>query len=77
MKNNLKRHYVHGDQSEDNQNKYFCRACDIFVDKDHFATFSIDSSHKDRYKQDIDLYNYLKKSDKTYYRPESACNVFA
>lgn len=47
------RHYLHGDQHEEQLKSFYCRACDLFVAADHFAS----DAHRDHGKRYFEALN--------------------
>lgn len=73
------RYYVHGDQTEFDPKLFYCQACDLFRERDHFG----DGKHPYMKQSDFELYLYRKElfrkapkrfRDK-YYRPADAVNI--
>lgn len=50
------RFYLHGDQHEGRQEKYFCRACDYLVSADHFESDQ-HKNHDRRYFEALDTWD--------------------
>ena len=81
MTEDAQRHYVHGDQKEDDAEMRFCRRCDAFVPKAHFA----EGHHKkqklseyERYLEDKEHFAVkMKNRPGKWRRPPSSPNYFA
>lgn len=62
----MTRYYLHGDNSEDDANLYYCAICDVFASKDHFAPHG--SRNRERYDRSRAR---LKNLRAPYSRPKS------
>lgn len=73
------RYYLHGDQTEHDCDKYYCRSCDFFVDRSHFADHDSDPSRMSNYPKylaTLKSWQVIKKRSKNLYRPNNAINLF-
>jgi hypothetical protein len=50
------RYYVHGDESEIEPGRYYCRNCDAFLPLEHFQTPCCGESHGSIYIRDRDRF---------------------
>ena len=75
-----RRHYLHGDVSEDDSTQCYCARCDVFIEPTHFGTdtFHKDGADGERYLASLARWQKLpeaQKSDRR--RPDNAPNVLA
>lgn len=76
----LDRHYLHGDQGEDDPALFFCARCDAFTDADHFNDPQQHSgeTHGERYLASLDRWNRRSPDSKaTWRRSADAVNLLA
>lgn len=84
-----RRHYIHGDESQTNPNKYFCARCDDEHDQDHFFDLKYHTgsagilSHLNRRQDDLEIWRFSSFLGETigydgalYYRYEHSPNIF-
>lgn len=68
------RHYLHGDQVEDDRTKFYCAQCDLFVERDHFGQHG--SEAHERALQSIARWtNGLAENRVKMRRPNDAPNI--
>lgn len=71
------RHYVHGDEMEQEQAKFYCQECDAIVDSHHFEAEHFGKS-KDRYFDSLRRWEKRCVSSKmNLRRPSNAVNILA
>jgi len=68
------RYYVHGDQSEEDADLYYCSACDVFFDKIHFEWHT--EENLSRYDASLKTFLALVKGGRQWSRPQYPCNLF-
>lgn len=79
---NRPRHYLHGDQDEDEPSKYYCARCDVFFEASHFNGWHKaernDESDGERYLASLARWNTLPRSQKaTRRRADDVPNILA
>lgn len=75
------RHYLHGDQKEDDPELWFCRRCDAFVSELHFA----EGHHNKQRLTDFEKYlaekkrlsTFMKNTQGRWRRPANPPNCLA
>lgn len=78
MSTKKERHYIHGDQLEGDPSRFYCSACDVFFQADHFSNgqrYCCDD-HYSRYVAALKMVNSPKKS-RDFGRPVDAKNILA
>lgn len=75
---NTSRLYLHGDKQEGGTGKYYCNACNLFVDREHFDGQCPASNHAERFKRSIVHWerDVAQGIDTTHHRLISAPNLF-
>ena len=72
-----KRHYIHGDQQEDNTSLFYCSTCDVFFNEDHFINREDKCcDHWAKYDNAIKWIGASPKQNRDFGRPMNAPNVF-
>ncbi len=72
------RHYVYGDQDEDNPHNYFCTNCDLFAPAQHFEDEKHISNRVRRYTQSLQRWNNRAQEQRIhFYRPVEVKNIVA
>mgnify|MGYP003625650855 CR=1 FL=1 len=73
----MSRHYIHGDQSEDESSHFYCSACDVFFTEVHFFNQNKKCcNHWARYDDAIKMLGNFPKKHEEYGRSVNAINVF-
>lgn len=74
----LQRYYVHGDQSEKDPERFYCRRCDTFELPAHFDAADHVAGRLDRYAASIKtLKSYEQDRPRRFRRPSDATNIIA
>ncbi|MBO2577027.1 hypothetical protein [Shewanella algae] len=71
------RHYIHGDQSEQDCSLFYCATCDAFLNEHHF--FNKEKSccdHWNKYDEAMKLLGKSPQNHSNFGRPIDAANVF-
>jgi uncharacterized protein YozE (UPF0346 family) len=74
------RHYLHGDQYEDDPARYYCARCDEFVEAGHFESPDLHGgeTHGERFLWSLERWNERPMEDWTdWRRPDDAPNFLA
>jgi uncharacterized protein YozE (UPF0346 family) len=74
------RHYLHGDQYEDDPARYYCARCDEFVEAGHFESPDLHGgeTHGERFLWSLERWNERPMEDWTdWRRPKDAPNLLA
>jgi hypothetical protein len=61
MKKPVLRYYVHGDESEIERGRYYCRNCDAFLPLEHFQTPCCGESHGSIYIRDRERFRAARE----------------
>jgi len=69
-----RRHYLHGDQDEDDPARYYCAQCDVFFDAAHFSSHGPHTG--ERFLERLERWAKRDaRSQATWRRPDNAANV--
>lgn len=71
------RHYVHGDQSEDQPGRFFCKQCDKFVDSAHFQAEHPGKAEERYFGSLLQWQRWPTRTKLNRRRPSNAVNVLA
>jgi len=77
MSSAKQRHYIHGDQLEEDPTLFYCASCDVFFPEEHF--FGPDNkccNHWTRYDEALKMLGNSPKKHREFGRPMNAVNVF-
>ena len=70
--------YLHGDKQEGGSGKYFCNACNLFVEREHFDGLCPAPNHFERFQRSKVRWerDLAQGADTTHHRLSYAPNVF-
>lgn len=73
----MSKHYIHGDQSEDESSHFYCSVCDVFFPETHFFNQNDRCcNHWARYDDAIRMLGHSPKKHEEFGRSIHAINVF-
>lgn len=71
------RHYIHGDQMENDPLRFYCSSCDAFFPENHFFNHNEKCcDHWGKYDSAIKMLGNSKKNHNEFGRPINAVNLF-
>jgi hypothetical protein len=72
-----RRYYIHGDFVDGEMDKYYCAACDWFVERAHFYSGECRCGNDyERFLRSKKVFNSIKKKGSNFQRPSNAKNLF-
>lgn len=76
MTNETQRYYIHGDRTDEDENSYYCAACDVFCNQAHFNDECHCKNHHARYLRTLNGLKEVLKTGSGLTRPQDSFNLF-